>query len=335
MAKAAPVPGLNPDASTLANAARILETRLDELLDYRNCIEQPDAVYELHQMRIAAKRLRYTMDIFQAVYTEYTPHAKAYADAIGVVKVLQERLGALHDADVLVPQLAERLAHLLKPGYGNDRRGELVTGVLHVDFDACQGLLTLCRQNRDARQAAFARLQTEWRQWDAAGVWENLRVLVRDAAAAQFLPRDGATDPAQRLFAAVILAQPSDEAISPAQTPAETETPASPPSGKRPASPSVETPASPSSAASGSNPVPDAPKRAAKRSAKPIAPSAAPTKATAATTRKMSPASHAKRAGALSPETVHEIESQPESSGKTNGLAGRAARGRRVPRPPA
>ena len=66
-------------------------------------INDPDRVAELHAMRIAAKRLRYTMELFAPFYSD------DFRAAITHVKKIQEQLGNIHDADVLVPQLAAYL----------------------------------------------------------------------------------------------------------------------------------------------------------------------------------------------------------------------------------
>jgi CHAD domain-containing protein len=59
-------------------------------------VTQADAVAEHHAMRIAAKKLRYTMEVYGPVYRLglKKPHAR--------VKKVQEILGDLHDCDVWI-----------------------------------------------------------------------------------------------------------------------------------------------------------------------------------------------------------------------------------------
>src|SRR3989442_8094925 len=109
-------------------------------------------------MRIASKRLRYTMELFQDLYSLHTAHGKEFTAAIGEVESIQKHLGEIHDADVLVPELLAYLAGSLRAGFGTDSDGDLVTGVHHVDLDGCRGLLTLCEETRNSRDARFARL---------------------------------------------------------------------------------------------------------------------------------------------------------------------------------
>jgi hypothetical protein len=105
--KARAVKGLEPDMPLVEAARRIVHVRLDELFGFSPAILDPDAVRELHDMRIAAKRLRYVLEVtepcFGAMATEALDEAKA----------LQEVLGEIHDCDVMRPRVeahARRLA---------------------------------------------------------------------------------------------------------------------------------------------------------------------------------------------------------------------------------
>ncbi len=100
------VRGLDPDGSFRANAARIVRTRLDELYAFDPAIRDPDRVTELHDMRIAAKRLRYVLEIVGFSF------GKVGARLEGEARWLQEVLGEIHDADVLVPEIDAHVARL-------------------------------------------------------------------------------------------------------------------------------------------------------------------------------------------------------------------------------
>lgn len=184
MAKAQPIEGLDVDAPILVSACLIIETRLGEMLNYEPFIDKVDRVVELHQMRIAAKRLRYSMEIFEPVVSEFTPHGKEFGKATEQIKSLQEHLGEIHDADVLVPRLEEHMARLLKLGHGQDKKGELRTGVNLVDLEGCQGLLTLCIQVRDERADRYRRFLNDWSQYRESRFFENLVSLLKQAAEA-------------------------------------------------------------------------------------------------------------------------------------------------------
>jgi len=182
MARALPIPGLDVGEPILKNVCLIVETRLGEMLNYEPFLDKVDRVFELHQMRIAAKRLRYSMEIFQPLLAGFTPHGKEFAKATEQIKSLQEHLGEIHDADVLVPKLEEQMARLLKPGHGKDKNGELRTGVNLVDLEGCQGILTLCLQVRDERSDRYRRLLDDWNQYRDTKFFENLVSLLKQAA---------------------------------------------------------------------------------------------------------------------------------------------------------
>jgi hypothetical protein len=60
MAKAKPVTDLNSWAPSGQNARSIVGTRLDEMYCWAAHVDNPYEVRGLHNLRIAAKRLRYT-----------------------------------------------------------------------------------------------------------------------------------------------------------------------------------------------------------------------------------------------------------------------------------
>ncbi len=99
MAKAKSIGPLNAQLPTGINARLIAKTRLEEMYRWEIYIDHPYRVGELHDLRIAAKRLRYTLEIFQ----EWLPATSTAM--IKEVEQIQEELGALHDSDVLIALL--------------------------------------------------------------------------------------------------------------------------------------------------------------------------------------------------------------------------------------
>jgi CHAD domain-containing protein len=98
--KARKVKGLKPGEPLRPNAARIVATRLDELRALAAEALEPGAETAQHDMRIAAKRLRYVLEITGACFG---PEADA---AWSVAKELQGVLGEIHDCDVMLPRVA-------------------------------------------------------------------------------------------------------------------------------------------------------------------------------------------------------------------------------------
>jgi hypothetical protein len=99
MAKAKPLTGLDPHAPTGQNARNIARTRLEEMYNWAADVDAPYEVRGLHNLRIAAKRLRYTLEIFEDVLS---PASQAIANELAQ---MQDELGALHDADVMIALL--------------------------------------------------------------------------------------------------------------------------------------------------------------------------------------------------------------------------------------
>lgn len=99
MAKARRIQDLRAMAPTGENARAIVRTRLEELYLWQDCVDAPYHVCELHDMRIAAKRLRYTLEIFEEVLPA------ACQPLMVEVEHIQEELGALHDDDVMIALL--------------------------------------------------------------------------------------------------------------------------------------------------------------------------------------------------------------------------------------
>src|SRR5947209_7151225 len=96
MARPQTVHGLKPDATVRANAQKIVATRTAEFFSFAPYLANPAYVTQLHDMRIAAKRLRYALEIFAPALD---PDAAA---ALATVKEFQEIVGEIHDDDVLM-----------------------------------------------------------------------------------------------------------------------------------------------------------------------------------------------------------------------------------------
>ncbi len=153
----------SPSASPIfSEAARILTARMQGLLSHETCLLDERKVLELHEMRIGAKRLRYSQELFLPLYETHTRFGANFKACIKQMKRLQDLLGAIHDADITVPRLTTQLEDLLGRACKADCEEEMAVGVRLVDFDACQGLLTLCIGIREEREAWFREIVEEW-----------------------------------------------------------------------------------------------------------------------------------------------------------------------------
>ena len=95
------VRGLDAKASVARNAARIVRVRIQELYGFDPAVLDPERVTELHDMRIAAKRLRYVLEITGHCFGAVGDEAESFA------KHLQAILGDIHDCDVLASLRAQ------------------------------------------------------------------------------------------------------------------------------------------------------------------------------------------------------------------------------------
>lgn len=99
MAKARPITGLDPQAPTGKNARMIAKVRLEDVYSWESYVDNPYHIRELHNLRIAAKRLRYTFEVFENVLPV------ACKPILEELVQIQDELGALHDTDVMIALL--------------------------------------------------------------------------------------------------------------------------------------------------------------------------------------------------------------------------------------
>jgi CHAD domain-containing protein len=97
--KARAIEGLDPDGRLSPNIGRIVSVRLDELRGFADAALAPGAGEAQHDMRIAAKRLRYVLEIFAPCLGEEAEAARRAA------KQLQSILGDLHDCDLMLAKV--------------------------------------------------------------------------------------------------------------------------------------------------------------------------------------------------------------------------------------
>ena len=171
----------SPPSPIFSESSRLLRSRLECLIALEGCLEDERLVLELHEMRIASKRLRYSQELFSPLYKMHSRWGSEFDATIKRLKKLQELLGNIHDADVMVPCITEQLSSLLKNGFGSNGNGESVAGVRLADFDSCQGMLTLCLEIRNEREAWFQELLIEWARLKESLFFEKFVILLQNA----------------------------------------------------------------------------------------------------------------------------------------------------------
>lgn len=146
-------------------AFEAVNEEVDEFLEHEALIFDPANVTELHEMRIAAKHLRYTLEIFEEIYSG---RAKPYIEQI---KKIQDQLGSIHDLDVwieLIPQFIEEERERIVAYFEHDRPlRRLMPG------------LDAFKANKEAeRQAQYEEFIEGWQKMSGKGTLEKLLRLV-------------------------------------------------------------------------------------------------------------------------------------------------------------
>ncbi|CAN5630437.1 hypothetical protein BH23CHL5_BH23CHL5_19810 [soil metagenome] len=184
MSKAWPVKGLDPLTSLEFNARRILRVRVAEYFAYEPIVNEPTATIHLHDLRISAKRLRYTLELFRSVFGEIGERN------ISRVKDIQEALGHLHDCDVRIDLILSELNGLAfeqNQELGNTLAGatssvqtSLITSALRPPpDDPRRGLLTLLGREHAARNEHFLVFNRLWHRHHDDGLRSELVALSR------------------------------------------------------------------------------------------------------------------------------------------------------------
>lgn len=107
-----------PSRTLGVRAEGLIQARLEELLAYEPFVARPACAVELHRMRIAAKRLRYGLELFDPLY-----HGRLEA-TVAALKHIQDLLGLIHDCDVwqeLLPRFLAKEQRRARDYFGNDR----------------------------------------------------------------------------------------------------------------------------------------------------------------------------------------------------------------------
>ena len=188
--KARKVKHLRPDGALADNAERIVRTRLDELCGFMPRAADPREVEALHDMRIAAKRLRYVLEITGPCFGPYA------AAAIKITKEVQDLLGEIHDCDVQLPEVSAFAAELeaadaravavavaaAAPAGAADLDPALVAAAPHRDDYA--GLAALAVHLRARRELLFARFGELWADLERKGFRARLEYAITERSPA-------------------------------------------------------------------------------------------------------------------------------------------------------
>jgi hypothetical protein len=173
--RARPVKKLDPTASLSENAARIVLVRLDEMRSFAPKAIDRRKVKAQHDMRIAAKRLRYVLEATEFCFGRAGETARRRA------RDLQDVLGELHDCDVMLPRVQQHLSELRaadsraikeRAGDAPDLDPQLVRLASHRT--AYRGLESLAVYFEARRELLFDRFTEFWAWQEEKGTWDRL-----------------------------------------------------------------------------------------------------------------------------------------------------------------
>jgi len=182
MAKAWPAGKLEPDESLNFNARLILRVRIAEYYSYTPVVDDERQTAALHNLRISAKLLRYTLELFRAVFGE------PGEIQIERVREIQELLGQLHDHDVRIALIEDELAKLAVEQTADlGRRLAAAPTSVHEAIataalrprpdDPRRGLLALLGRQHTARHAAYEQFYARWTAFAEEGMRVDLVTL--------------------------------------------------------------------------------------------------------------------------------------------------------------
>jgi CHAD domain-containing protein len=173
--------GIRLDAPLQDGAQRLCILRVAELYGFARHIHNVDRVEELHEMRKAAKHLRYSLEILRVCF------GQEIAQCIDEVKLIQEQIGEIHDRDVLADTLR---GHLLvvatrthqaltrvasEPAPPEERMARLRAMLQHENTDDPRlGMLSLLSHTLDERRTRYDEFVHWWDQHEAQGMREAL-----------------------------------------------------------------------------------------------------------------------------------------------------------------
>src|SRR5262249_20671981 len=162
LAKASQTSGVyTPGHYVYRQTGKVMCDQLKALQAYAPYIQQPECGTALHTMRIAAKRLRYTMQAFAPLYLD------ALEEAERTARTIQTLLGDIHDCDVW--------AHDLPQFVAAERERTLVYfGQTEPFTPLIPGLLALQHNRQQYRAQRCQMFVTFWHQVQDQGVWERL-----------------------------------------------------------------------------------------------------------------------------------------------------------------
>lgn len=151
-----------PPAPIFELSFNMINKRLDDFLFYEIYLPFPERIRELHLMRIAAKRLRYSLEIFTPLYPDYLENI------LGIMRSVQTGLGEIRDCDIwldFLPRFLEKERQKVDAYFGNSRPFQRLV----------PGIELLLNDRKKERDLLYTKFLSDWKKWRQAEIWSTLR----------------------------------------------------------------------------------------------------------------------------------------------------------------
>ncbi|HPH34331.1 MAG TPA: CHAD domain-containing protein [Methanoregulaceae archaeon] len=146
---------------TYATAFTSIALRIEEVLSFSESLADPGKIREHHALRIAVKRLRYTLEVWRDLFDG------TINKEIGALKEFQDLLGDLHDCDVWTEYLPEFLK-------GEEERCRVFFGNDTHFKSLVPGIEALARERRERRGQLHEITLTTWDELESRQFWYGL-----------------------------------------------------------------------------------------------------------------------------------------------------------------
>jgi CHAD domain-containing protein len=187
--RAQDVRAMKPGAPLRDSARLVIGARLDELEQLRTRITDEEQSDALHDLRIAAKRLRYSLEMFAVCFDP-----KSAQKAADRVRELQDLLGRIHDLDVVTELLEARLRALdgqvragtiaaVRSASVGAERDAVLRAALRRDTTrgARAGIYRVIAAKADERARRYDEFLQLWHTWEDEHFVESVRGLIADS----------------------------------------------------------------------------------------------------------------------------------------------------------
>ena len=134
------------------NLRQVLPEMLDDVMRYKQVVVTRRLAKDvLHTMRIAGKPLRYAMEIAEYAFSE------EFKKCLDEVKDTVELMGDIHDADVMIPEIASQVSEI---------RMFNSTIPVYKEKISTSGLRKMIKELREVRKQKYELLSAKLNDWE-------------------------------------------------------------------------------------------------------------------------------------------------------------------------